>query len=96
MSTHLNAQQTQDWHEAVAAVEQVAANTDHESSSKQPLLTLVESVRTDPEAVLREVAWLKLEPMIQRMDPTTSKAMLAAVWAGRSPCRSAPDSEAGT
>lgn len=40
MSTLLNAQQTQDWHEAVAAVEQVVANTDHESSSKQPLLAL--------------------------------------------------------
>ena len=80
MSTHLNPQQSRDWIEAVAAVEQTAANTDHDSSSKQPLLTLVESVRTDPEAVLREIAWIKLEPMIQRMDPTTSKAMLAAVW----------------
>jgi len=80
MSTHLNPKQTQDWHEAVAAVEQVAANTDTESSSKQPLLSLVETVRTEPEAVLREVARIKLEPMIQRMDPTTAQAMLAAVW----------------
>jgi hypothetical protein len=80
MSTHLNAQQSRDWHDAVAAVEQVAANTDHESSSKQPMLSLVETVRTDPDAVLREIAWIQLEPMIQRIDPTTSKAMLAAVW----------------
>jgi hypothetical protein len=64
MSTQLNPQQTKDWIEAIAAVEQVAANTDHESSSKQPLLSLVQTVRTEPEGVLREIAWIKLDSMI--------------------------------
>jgi hypothetical protein len=78
----LNSDQQRIWQDAIAAVEETAANTDHESTSKQPLLTLVEQVRTEPVAVLREVALIELEPLIQRMDPMTSEAMLAAVWSG--------------
>jgi hypothetical protein len=82
LNQHLNSDQQRTWQEALAAVRETAANTDHESSSKQPLLTLVETVRTEPDAVLREVALIELEPLIQRMDPATSQTMLAAVWDG--------------
>jgi hypothetical protein len=88
MSRHLNAQQNLNsdqhriWQDALAAVRETAANTDHESSSKQPLLALVEQVRTEPVVVLREVALIELEPLVQRMDPSTSEAMLERIWDG--------------
>jgi hypothetical protein len=78
LNQHLNQDQQRNWQDALAAVEETAANTDHESSTKQPLLTLVEQVRSEPEAVLRQVALIRLEPM----GPTTSQAMLAAVGDG--------------
>lgn len=60
MSRHLNKKLSRDqhriWQDALTAVEQTAANTDHESSSRQPLLTLLEWARSEPGAVLREVA----------------------------------------
>lgn len=59
MSGHLNQDQQRVWQDALAAVQETAANTDHESSSKQPLLTLVDQVRREPVAVLREVAWIE-------------------------------------
>jgi hypothetical protein len=79
---NLNSDQHRIWQDALSAVQETAANTDHESSSKQPLLTLVETVRNEPVAVLREVALIELEPMVQRMDPTTSEAMLTKIWDG--------------
>ena len=53
MSTHLNPQQTHDWHEAIEAVEQIAANTDTESSSKTYLDTMAQYVRDEPQVVVR-------------------------------------------
>jgi hypothetical protein len=80
LTQNLNLDQQRLWQDAVAAVEETAANTDHESSSKQSLLTLVELVRAEPEAVVREIVLIRLEPMVARMDPGTSEAMLAAMW----------------
>lgn len=53
MSTHLNPQQTHDWHQAIEAVEQVAANTDTESSSKAHLDTMAQYVRNEPDVIVR-------------------------------------------
>ena len=56
MSDHLNDQQRYEWREAVAAVEEVAANTDTMSSSKDYLVGLARQVRSRPEQVIRELA----------------------------------------
>lgn len=52
-STHLNPQQTHDWHQAILAVQETAANTDHESGSKTHLDTMAQYVRDEPETVVR-------------------------------------------
>lgn len=56
MSTHLNPQQINDWYEAVDAVEEVAANTDHESGSKPYLDKMAQYVRDEPAVVVRLLA----------------------------------------
>ena len=56
MSNHLNDQQNHAWHQALAAVREVAANTDTESASKQPLMHLAEHVRRQPQVIVRELA----------------------------------------
>jgi hypothetical protein len=59
MSRHLNHDQTHIWQDALAAVQETAANTDHESSSRQPLLTLVEHVALSPKpSCAREISRL--------------------------------------
>lgn len=82
MSRHLNQDQNRIWEEALAAVQETAANTDHESSSKQPLLLMAEQVRREPVMVLREVAWIALQPLVTRMDPMTAEEFRTpAPWA---------------
>jgi hypothetical protein len=56
MSDLLNEQQTNDWVQAVVAVENVAANTDTESSSKSHMDAMAHHVRTEPRTVLRALA----------------------------------------
>ena len=80
ISRHLNQDQRRIWQDALAAVQETAANTDHESSSKQPLLTLVEQVRREPVAVLREVAWIELEPLVPSLNPSAARATRPAAW----------------
>lgn len=56
MSIHLDRQQLNDWNEAVEAVDEVAANTDTESSSKAFLDALARHVRMEPRSVVRRLA----------------------------------------
>jgi hypothetical protein len=53
MSIHLNPRQTRDWHQAIEAVEEIAANTDHESGSKGYLDKMARYVRDEPQVVVR-------------------------------------------
>jgi hypothetical protein len=52
MSVHLNRQQNNDWNDAVTAVEEIAGNTDNESSSKPYLNAMANFVRDEPEIVV--------------------------------------------
>ncbi len=56
MSIHVDRQQLKDWNEAVEAVDEVAANTDTESSSKTFLDALARQVRNEPRSVVRLLA----------------------------------------
>jgi hypothetical protein len=52
MSIRLNDQQTSDWIEAVLRVDEIAANTDSQSSSKPFLDTMARFVRDEPHTVV--------------------------------------------
>jgi hypothetical protein len=52
MSVHLNRQQIKDWNNAVTAVEEIAANTDSQSSSKPYLDEMAAFVRNQPHSVM--------------------------------------------
>jgi hypothetical protein len=56
MSVHLNRQQTSDWTTAREAVDEIAANTDSESSSKLHMQTLSRFVRDEPQIVVHLLA----------------------------------------
>jgi hypothetical protein len=56
MSIHLNEQQTSDWIGAIEAVEEIASNTDTESTSKPFMDTMVRFVRDEPNVVVRLLA----------------------------------------
>jgi hypothetical protein len=52
MSIHLNQQDTNDWIEAVDAVQETASNTDNESGSKAFIDTMARFVRDEPGIVV--------------------------------------------
>jgi hypothetical protein len=56
MSIRLNEQQTADWIGAVESVEEIAANTDSQSTSKPFIDTMARFIRDEPHTVLRLLA----------------------------------------